>query len=178
MDTLVKRPKPPTVAELKKSLPQPKDVNAEHQQNMSNMDKLALFITEHVGTMGFFFIIMVWTIFWLGWNFLAPPRLRFDPPMGFVFWLFISNMIQIFLMPLIMIGQNLQNRHSELRAENDYLINCKAEKEVEAILHHLEYQNDILITMLESLGPTAKAAIAELKAHHINPPTDMETPAT
>ena len=30
--------------------------------------------------------ILIWTIFWLGWNFLAPPRLQFDPPMGFVFW--------------------------------------------------------------------------------------------
>jgi len=177
MDLHIKRSKPPSFAELKQSLPQPKDVNAQHEQSMSGMDKLALYITEHVGTMGFFFIIMVWTIFWLGWNFLAPPRLRFDPPMGFVFWLFISNMIQIFLMPLIMIGQNLQNRHSELRAENDYLINCKAEKEVEAILHHLEYQNEILITMLEALGPTAKAAIEELKAHHINPPADAPEPA-
>lgn len=169
MDTLT-TPKPPTIADIKKACPPPINVNEKHEQGLSAMDKLAIFITEHVGTMGFFFIILVWTIFWLGWNFLAPPHLRFDPPMGFVFWLFISNMIQIFLMPLIMIGQNLQSRHAEIRAENDYLINCKAEREVEAILHHLEYQNEILITMLEALGPTAKEAIEQLKSHHINPP--------
>jgi uncharacterized membrane protein len=39
-------------------------------------------------------------------------------------------MIQIFLMPLIMVGQNLQGKHSEIRAENDYEINLKAEKEI------------------------------------------------
>jgi hypothetical protein len=31
----------------------------------------------------------------VGWNLLAPQKLQFDPPMAFVFWLFISNLIQI-----------------------------------------------------------------------------------
>ena len=63
--------------------------------------------------MGFFLIIMAWTFIWLGWNILAPPAWGFDPYPAFVLWLFISNMIQILLMPLIMVGQNLQGRHSE-----------------------------------------------------------------
>lgn len=90
-------------------------------------------------------------ILWLGWNFLAPKSLRFDPPMGFVFWLFISNVIQILLMPLIMVGQNVQGDHSELRAEHDLEVNVKAEKEIEVILTHLEYQNAILIQMMHKL---------------------------
>jgi uncharacterized membrane protein len=49
-------------------------------------------------------------------------------------------MIQIMLMPLIMVGQNLLNRHSEMRADADFEINQKAEREVEAILLHLEHQ--------------------------------------
>jgi uncharacterized membrane protein len=83
-----------------------------------------------VGTIGFFFLIFIWTVCWLGWNMFAPLKLRFDPFPAFVLWLFISNMIQIFLMPLIMVGQNLQGKHSEIRAENDYEINLKAEKEI------------------------------------------------
>src|SRR5271154_5899141 len=96
---------------------------------LGGLDQLAVWITEHVGTMGFFLAILVWTALWLGWNFLAPVNLRFDPPMGFVFWLFISNMIQILLMPLIMVGQNIQGRHAETRAEHDLEVNIKAEKE-------------------------------------------------
>jgi uncharacterized membrane protein len=72
--------------------------------------------------------------------------------MAFAFWLFISNLIQLLLMPLIMVGQNLQGRHSELRADNDLEINIKAEQEIEVILQHLEYQNAILIAMVEKLG--------------------------
>lgn len=87
-----------------------------------------------------------------GLNLLAPKSLQFDPPSAFVFWLFISNLIQIMLMPLIMVGQNLQGRHSELRAENDLEINIKAEKEIEVVLEHLEYQNAMLLEMVAKLG--------------------------
>jgi len=97
------------------------------------LNRLALWITEHVGTMQFFLVIFVWTVGWLLWNMFAPKGLRFDPFPGFVLWLFISNMIQLFLMPLLLIGQNLQSRHSEERAKNDYKVNQKAEREIEAI---------------------------------------------
>ena len=125
---------------------------AELKASFSQLEKIAVWITDHVGTMAFFLAILFWTVFWLGWNFLAPPRLQFDPPMGFVFWLFISNMIQILLMPLLMIGQNIQGRASEARAEHDLEVNIKAEAEIETILRHLERQNDILVAMLEKQG--------------------------
>jgi uncharacterized membrane protein len=124
----------------------------ETMAKLSPLDRLAVFITNRVGTMGFFLLIFVWTTFWLGWNFLAPPNLQFDSPMGFVFWLFISNMIQILLMPLIMVGQNIQGRQSEARAEHDLEVNIKAEQEIEIILHHLERQNEMLIAMLTKQG--------------------------
>src|SRR4051812_12476228 len=95
-----------------------KNTYAELKASFSGLEKVAVWITDHVGTMAFFLAILLWTVFWLGWNFLAPARLQFDPPMGFVFWLFISNMIQILLMPLLMIGQNIQGRASEARAEH------------------------------------------------------------
>jgi uncharacterized membrane protein len=101
---------------------------------------------------------VIWTVILLGWNLLAPGDLQFDPPMAFVFWLFISNMIQIFLMPLIMVGQNIQGRHSEIRAEHDLEVNVKAEHEIEIILQHLEYQNQMLIEMVEKLGVNSDGA--------------------
>ena len=130
-------------------------MNAAHKQKLKPMDRLAVWITQHVGTMGFFLIIFTWTALWLGWNFLAPKSLRFDPPMGFVFWLFISNVIQILLMPLIMVGQNVQGANADARAEHDLEVNVKAEEEIEVILQHLEYQNSILIKMMEKLNVKA-----------------------
>jgi uncharacterized membrane protein len=68
------------------------------------------------------------------------------------------------------VGQNVQGRHSELRAESDFEINVKAEQEIELILHHLEYQNAVLITMLEKLGISHEDAAAALAAHGIKAP--------
>ena len=105
---------------------------------LTRLNRLALWITLHVGTMQFFLVIFAWTVFWLFWNMFAPKHFRFDPYPGFVLWLFISNMIQLFLMPLIMIGQNLQGRHAEERAKNDYKVNLKAEKEIKEIQNQLK----------------------------------------
>jgi uncharacterized membrane protein len=117
----------------------------------TGLDKVAVWITDHVGSMGFFIIIFCWTAVWLGWNMFAPKEARFDPYPAFVLWLFISNMIQLFLMPLIMVGQNVQSAHADLRAEEDLRINIQAELETETILSHLEYQNEIMMKILKQL---------------------------
>lgn len=134
--------------ELRKPIP---NVNEEHEESLSRLEKMAIWITEHVGSMGFFFLLLGWTLAWLLWNTLAPKPLRFDPYPGFVLWLFISNMIQLFLLPLIMVGQNLLSRHAEMRSQADFEINQRAEKEVEIILHHLEYQNELIAKILREL---------------------------
>ena len=147
----MKHPEVKSIQELNKHFHPIKNVNIRHKESLSKIDKLALWITDHVGSMGFFLIIFLWTVCWLGWNTLAPSNMRFDPYPAFVLWLFISNMIQIFLMPLIMVGQNLQSRHSEIRAEQDFQINKKAETEIQTILMHLENQNELILKILQQL---------------------------
>ena len=151
--------RPARIGELRQNRARHRNVNTELRAKASRLDRLAVWITEHVGTMGFFLIIFGWTVAWLSWNLLAPKELQFDPPMGFVFWLFISNLIQILLMPLIMVGQNIQGKHAESRAEYDLAVNVKAEQEVETILYHLEYQNNLLIAMMEKLGVNLDAVL-------------------
>lgn len=145
-----------TLEEIKKQFPAPKDVNVIHRSKLSPLEKLGLNVTEKVGTMGFFFIILAWTVLWLGWNMLAPKPLRFDPYPAFVLWLFISNLIQIHLMPLIMVGQNIQAQHSELRTEHDYQTDKKAEKAIETILLHLENQQRLMEQLLNRVEKLEK----------------------
>jgi uncharacterized membrane protein len=123
----------------------------------STLDKIAVWITNHVGSMGFFIIVFSWTVIWLTWNMFAPKAARFDPYPAFVLWLFISNMIQLFLMPLIMVGQNVQSVQADLREEEDLKINLQAELEIETILSHLEYQNDIMMKIMKRLEDKAGA---------------------
>ena len=137
--------------ELKKLRKPIRNVNVLHKESLSLLETFAVKLTNHVGSIGFFLIIFGWTILWLGWNTIAPKEWRFDPFPAFVLWLFISNVIQIFLMPLIMIGQNLQGRHAENRAESDFEVNIRAEKEIEVILLHLEHQNELIMEILKNI---------------------------
>jgi uncharacterized membrane protein len=54
-------------------------------------------------------------------------------------------------MPLIMIGQNLQGRHSELRAESDYEVNVRSEEEIERIIQRLDEQKVLLEAIRQKL---------------------------
>ncbi|MFI5235353.1 MAG: DUF1003 domain-containing protein [Gemmatimonadales bacterium] len=174
MPDLTKDFRPPPVRELAKKRKPLQNVNAMQNSELSRIDRVALYVTDHVGTIGFFFLIFLWTAGWCGYNLLASevPALHwkaFDPFPAFVAYLLISNVIQILLMPLIMVGQNLQGRHAELRAENDFEVNVRAEGEIQTILQHLEYQNAVLITMLRKLGVSPEEAIASLQEHGVVP---------
>src|SRR3954465_298119 len=138
---------PVSVEELKKRREQIVKKN-EMEKKTSVLEKIAIWITEHVGSMGFFIIIFIWTVSWLSWNIFAPANVRFDPFPGFVLWLFISNMIQLFLMPLILLGQNIQAKHDDVRAEADLKINVQSALENESILLHLENQDRIILKIL------------------------------
>jgi uncharacterized membrane protein len=158
----VKSRKPLSLDEFRKQWKPLANVNKEISQKLNTMDRLASWITSHVGTMGFFLIVLVWTVIWLGWNLLAPKNLQFDPPMAFVFWLFLSNLIQLLLMPLIMVGQNVQGRHSETRAEHDLEVDVRAEKGIDVILQHFEYQNTLLNAMAKKLGISFDDSLREI----------------
>ncbi len=136
--------------------PPVKNANTEYLKSLSPLNRLAVGITDRVGSMGFFLLILCWTILWTGYNILASevPGLHwksFDPFPAFVAYLLISNVIQILLMPLIMVGQNVQGRHTEIRAELDYEVNQKAEKEVIAIMRHLEHNTDLILHLMRHL---------------------------
>jgi uncharacterized membrane protein len=116
--------------------------------SLSVLDRAALWITSHIGTMGFFLLILAWSIVWLAWNVFAPAPMQFDPAPAFVFWLFVSNLIQILLMPLLLVGQNIQSKHSEIRAEVDLAVNIRSEKEVKLVIRMLQEQRQILEKMI------------------------------
>lgn len=151
----------PTLQEIKSRRKPIRNIAVERRKKLSKLEKLALFITKYVGSMGFFLLLFIWTAFWLLWNMFGPAQLRFDPFPAFVLWLFISNMLQLLLLPLLMIGQNLQGEHAEARAEADFEVNLQAEKEIEIILRHLEGQNKLLEELKRRLEEKSKRAPAD-----------------
>jgi uncharacterized membrane protein len=148
-----------------------RNANEIHEDNLSAADKIAMVITDKVGSFGFFMAIFWWTLIWCGYNILASdvPALHwksFDPFPAFVAYLLISNVLQILLMPLIMVGQNLQGRHSEIRAQLDFDTNLKAEREVEVLLRQIEQNSVLLVHLMRHLNcRLTEQEERELKEH-------------
>ncbi|MCX6705225.1 MAG: DUF1003 domain-containing protein [Candidatus Woesebacteria bacterium] len=130
-----------TVADLKREFAPVANTNEVHKSRLSKTDKIALFITTRIGTMGFFYFCLA----------LVSLPLIFSSTMPVVQYL-SSGYLQLILLPLILVGQNLQSRHAELRAQHDYETNLKAEKEIEAILLHLEKQDEIMLEILQKIS--------------------------
>jgi uncharacterized membrane protein len=105
-------------------------------ENYSGLDRLAIAITGKVGTMKFALVIIGWTFIWVGYHILAVafgwPTLDTFPAL--VVYLLVSNIIQICLMPLIMVGQNMQSRQQEAKAEQDFANNKRAVEILELLL--------------------------------------------
>ena len=53
------------VAEWKRTQPAVRNPDQEVWASLSPVDRLAVWVTDHVGSMGFFAIIFIWTIGWL-----------------------------------------------------------------------------------------------------------------
>jgi uncharacterized membrane protein len=142
---------PPTLAELRAYRKPIKHPHREARTAFSTWERFAVKITQSVGTISFFFVLAFWTLSWLLWNLYGPLEWRFDPAPAFVIWLFSSNIIQLMLLPLIMIGQNLEGKFADHRAEADFEINQKAEHEIEVIIAHLENQNELLLELVRKV---------------------------
>jgi uncharacterized membrane protein len=141
------RHNPPTLEEVRAERPVLRNPVREVKLSLTPLERFALSITHKVGTIGFFFLLTFWTIGWLVWNLWAPIHLKFDPAPAFVIWLFTSNVLQLILLPLIMVGQNLEGKVAEERAKADFEVNKKAEKEIEVIIAHMENQNELILEL-------------------------------
>ncbi|MFA6999781.1 MAG: DUF1003 domain-containing protein [Candidatus Paceibacterota bacterium] len=121
--------------ELKK-LKKPVNANLKHKESLTGLDKVAVYITSLVGTM---WCAIAFTLLAL---VSLPDAIR-GGRATMIAWI-AQTFLQLVLLSVIMVGQNLQNKHSKARADANFDVNVKAELEVETILQHLENQNEKL----------------------------------
>ena len=111
--------------------------------------RIAVGVTGAVGTMWAFYAFAVIEFGWMAlatWGFLH----RVDP-YPFAFLLFLGNIVQLLLMPLIMVGQNVQSAHADARAEADFDVNQKAEAEIEKLLEGLRVLDERTLAIVKRL---------------------------
>lgn len=110
-------------------------------------------VTAAVGTMYAFYLFAVVMGGWILWQGALSTR-PFDP-FPFAFLLFLGNIVQLLLMPLIMVGQNVQAAHADARSEADYEVNVRAEAEIERILEGLRLLDERTLAIVERIEARA-----------------------
>lgn len=133
---------------------EPINVNKKHKETLTFQDHLALNVTKIVGTMYAVYFFAVFMAGWMLWQ-TAVTQKPFDP-YPFAFLLFMGNIVQLLLMPLIMVGQNLQGRHAEIRTEEEYNTTQSSYKDIEEILNHLNEQDIEMKKQLDILTRLSK----------------------
>jgi uncharacterized membrane protein len=107
-----------------------RNVNKEHKQSLTVLDKVAIFITKIVGTM---WCAIAFTVLAL----ISLPQALNGGTATIISWI-AQTFLQLVLLSIIMVGQNLQSRHSELRADADYETNVESKKDIENVMKRLD----------------------------------------
>lgn len=102
-----------------------KNPNKIHKDNLSFLDRLALKITSGVGTMWCAIIFALLAL-------VSLPEAIKGGAYTTVAWL-SQTFLQLVLLSIIMVGQNIESRASETRAEADYETNLEAKKGIDEL---------------------------------------------
>ena len=106
-----------------------RNVNQEHKEKLSILDKVAIYITKIVGTM---WCAIIFTIIAL----VGLPEALNNGTGEIITWV-VQTFLQLVLLSVILAGQNLQSKHSELRAEADYENNVRVKEDTEIMIKRL-----------------------------------------
>lgn len=112
-----------------------RDVNKEHQENLSGVEKACKAIADATGAPLALFLAIVFQVGWV----LVGTALHWDP-YPFVFLLTVSNIVQLILIFVIAVAQKQSSEHAELRAEADH-------EHISRLLRHQEVQEEILMRL-------------------------------
>ena len=153
---------PPSPARHLDLAPQPRRARIVRHADVAGRGlnaRIAGAVTAAVGTMYAFYVLATIMGAWILWQGALAAR-PFDP-YPFAFLLFLGNIVQLLLMPLILVGQNVQAAHADARAESDFEVNVKAEAEIEKILAALRALDERTLAIVERLAADAGRAPAD-----------------
>jgi uncharacterized membrane protein len=116
---------------------EPANANERHRQNMSLLNRIGLKITNLVGTMICAIIFTCLSLISL------PAAIRSHNLITIVAWI-AQTFLQLVLLPIIMVGQNIQSQHSAVVADEQFKTTQTTYKDMERLIAINEKQLAIL----------------------------------
>lgn len=178
-----------------------------HQEkNLSTFNqKLAVAFTKYFGSMTAFWILVSWMFIWMFLATLGIWIFKSDK-YPFPFLLFCSNLVQLWALPVLAVGQNVLSKQQEAHAEATYENTKESLNQEKLSIEHLNAQdqellqqtqilqelqenlqytlqfvsheiNDIKLQQQKILAEFAKNNTAELKEEEVKPPQRRRRPS-
>jgi uncharacterized membrane protein len=136
------------------------DVNKEHSDSLSAVEKVCKKIADSTGAPIALFLAVIIQIIWI----IAGALTKFDP-FPFTFLLTCSNVLQLILIFILAVGARQSSAHAELRAEHDH-------DSISRLIYHQELQERILLeiaTKIEIDVESIKTMVAQLASEDSTP---------
>ena len=136
------------------------DVNEEHAESLSPVEKVCKQIADTTGAPIALFLAIAIQAVWI----VVGIATKFDP-FPFTFLLTVSNVIQLILIFILAVGARQSSAHAELRAEHDH-------SAISRLLYHQEVQESILLEIagkIECDVSDLKAMVAKLATADAGP---------
>jgi uncharacterized membrane protein len=125
------------------SRPIPENVNKKHASKMNVLDRLGVTITRAVGTMIAAFLFTALALISL------PAALKTHDKIVIVAWI-AQTFLQLVLLPIIMVGQNIQGKHSEVLADEEFKTTQTTYKDLEHLILVNQQQLEILVKLAKA----------------------------
>ena len=122
--------------------PKPANANQTHKNKMNPLDKLGFVITRAVGTM---ICAMLFTVLAL---ISLPAAIKTHDKIVIVAWV-AQTFLQLVLLPIIMVGQNIQGKHTEVMAEEEFKTTQTTYKDLEHLILVNQKQLELLVSLAD-----------------------------
>lgn len=118
-------------------------VHRTEQDTAGFNDKLAVLITNKFGNIWMFYILVAWMLVWM---ILATAGIWLfkNDKYPFSFLLFLSNLIQLWALPVLAFGQQVLSRKAEIQADQQFKDVENSYHDIEQIRLHLDAQDQEL----------------------------------
>lgn len=123
----------------------PNQTHAEEQQKAGFNQKLAVWLTQHVGTMACAYLFAIIGVCGLAGAFTD------NTSLVLIFGSISSYFLQLVLLPVILVGGNVLNRKQEIQADEQFATTMKTYHDEEESIKHLEAQDKELLKQTRML---------------------------
>jgi uncharacterized membrane protein len=128
--------------------------------------RIADSLTLVMGSWPFIIVQSILLIAWMAVN--ATAWIRHWDPYPFILLNLALSFQAAYAAPIIMMSQNRQAVKDRLMAEQDYIVNTKAEEEIKAVMQHLEQQDETMIDILRRMEEQHRVMIEWFEAMRLN----------